>query len=332
VELTGAVRREIMLADRSTRKPGDGMMRNILLPVDGSTFSEHALPIAVDIARRAEAHLHIVQVHEAVVTQAYPAGLPADSERWDDALRTQEQEYMRSLAERCRERAGLEPVTELLEGPIAATLSRYAAEVGIDLIVMTTHGRSGISRAWIGSTADALMRTAPIPLLLIRPTEEVVDWDRRLQARHILIPLDGSELAEAAIEPAIALGSLVDARYTLLRVVLPVPFVIAPSAAAPVFDERGATRSQTDADEYLDKTAVRLRERGLHVNVEAIVHLAPALGVLDCAEDEDVGLIAMATHGRGGWSRVALGSVADKVMRGSTVPILLYRPEASGGA
>jgi nucleotide-binding universal stress UspA family protein len=304
------------------------MIRNILLPVDGSTFSEHALPPAVDLARRAGAQLHIVQVHEPLHAHTYPDGLALYDDRWDDSLRTQEQEYMRSLALSCEQRAGVSPRTELLDGTIASCLSSYVAEMGIDLIVMTTHGRGGISRAWVGSTADALVRRAAIPILLIRPKEEAINWDRTAVPRHILIPLDGSALSESVIEHALTFGRLTDARYTLLRVVLPIPFVMAPSATVPVFDETGAHRSQAEADVYLAKTAERLRESGVKVDTDAVIHTTPALGVLDYAATHGVDAIAMATRGRGGWSRVALGSVADKVMRGSSMPTLLYRPGA----
>jgi nucleotide-binding universal stress UspA family protein len=304
------------------------MVTNILVPVDGSTFSEHALPAAVDLARRAGAQLHIVQVHEPMQAHAYPEGLTLYDERWDDSLRTQEQEYMRALALRCEERAGISPRTELLEGTITNALASYIAETDIDLIVMTTHGRGGISRAWVGSTADALVRRAAIPILLIRPKEEAINWDRTAVPRHILIPLDGSALSESVIEHALTFGRLTDARYTLLRVVLPIPFVMAPSATVPVFDETGAHRSQAEADVYLAKTAERLRESGVKVDTDAVIHTTPALGVLDYAATHGVDAIAMATRGRGGWSRVALGSVADKVMRGSSMPTLLYRPGA----
>jgi nucleotide-binding universal stress UspA family protein len=194
--------------------------------------------------------------------------------------------------------------------------------------VMTTHGRGGISRAWVGSTADALVRRAAVPILLIRPKEQAVDWNSSAAPRHILIPLDGSELSESVVAPAVALGSLTGARYTLLRVVLPIPFVMAPTATVPVFDEAGARRSQADADLYLERTAARMRADGADVSVDAVIHTTPALGVLDYAATHGVDTIAMATRGRGGWSRVALGSVADKVMRGSLMPTLLYRPSA----
>jgi nucleotide-binding universal stress UspA family protein len=304
------------------------MISNVLLPVDGSTFSEHALPFAAELARRTGARLHIVQVHETPIAQAYPDGMPVQDPGWDGALRARSEEYLRSLAHQCMARTGIGPVTELLDGPVAPALAAYASEVGVDLIVMTTHGRGGISRAWVGSVADALVRSACVPIYLIRPKEQEIDWTPRKGTRHVLIPLDGSELAEAMIPAATALGVVLDARYTLLRVVLPVPFLIGPQATGPSFTEGGALAARELADGYLHEVAGRLRARGADVATDVVLHTVPALAILDYAATHSVDLIAMATHGRGGWSRLALGSVADKVMRGTMMPVLLYRPAA----
>jgi nucleotide-binding universal stress UspA family protein len=300
------------------------MFRNILLPLDGSPFSEHALPLAVDLAVRSGARLHLVQVHEPPLAQVYPDGLPVYDDRWDGAIRAQTEEYLRSVAQRCMERGGVSPVTNLLDGSVAPAIAQYAAEVGIDLITMTTHGRGGISRAWVGSVADSLVRRGAVPLLLIRPKDQDVDWTPRDETRHVLIPLDGSELSEGILEPAIVLGSLIGARYTLLRIVLPVPFVVGPQIAGVAFDEGGAEQSRLSAAAYLEGLGGRMP--GADVAVETVFHTIPALGILDFAATHAVDMIAMATHGRGGWSRVALGSVADKVMRGTMMPVMLYRP------
>jgi nucleotide-binding universal stress UspA family protein len=302
------------------------MPRQIMVPLDGSPFSEHALPVALDLARRTGARLHIAHVHEAPVAQVYPDGLPIFDERWDGALRAQEEEYLRSLAHRCMETAGISPVTELLDGAVATAIASHAAEAGIDSIVMTTHGRGGISRAWVGSVADALVRKAAIPILLIRPKAQVVDWQSGAEAQHVLIPLDGSELAEGILEPAIELGTLLGARFTLLRVVLPIPFAAGRQSAGLAFSEEGVEQSRQNAEAHLQRVAATLRQQDVTVSVDTVLHTAPALGILDYAATSSVDLIAMATHGRGGWSRVALGSVADKVMRGTMMPVLLYRP------
>jgi nucleotide-binding universal stress UspA family protein len=306
----------------------------ILVPLDGSTFSEQALPTAAQLARRTGAPLHIVQVHEAAASYAPPDGVPVYDHRWDAALRVQEEEYLHGVAARCMEQVGVAPRTELLDGPVSAALAAYVTALDVELIVMTTHGRGGISRAWVGSVADALVRRAAVPVLLIRSRSEELRWDSAPQVRKILIPLDGSELSEGIIEPAVGLGKLTGATYALLRVVLPVPFVSPGGMAPAVFTQAGAAESTADAAAYLDRVAAPLRARGLHVETETLVHAIPAVAVLDYAATHGCDGIAMATHGRGGWSRLALGSVADRVMRATLLPVLLYRApsDASAGA
>lgn len=308
------------------------MLRTILLPVDGSTFSEHALPVAVDAARRSGARLHIVHVHESPVPRLSPDGLSVHDERLEAVMRDQEQEYLTSLAHRCMEKAGLSPCVDLLEGPVSAAVSAYAAEIEADLVIMTTHGRGGISRAWVGSVADALVRRAAVPILLVRPREGAVDWSRTAAPRHILIPLDGSDLSAAVLPPALELAALGSAKITLLRVVLPVPFIVGSNAAIPTFVSGGEGDALEDARAYLERVAAPLRAAGREVAVNAVFHSIPAAAILDYAAASGADAIAMATHGRGGWSRIALGSVADKVMRGTLMPTLIYRPSGRSPA
>ncbi|HSJ10113.1 MAG TPA: universal stress protein [Longimicrobiales bacterium] len=306
------------------------MIRDILVPLDGSVFSEHALPRAVDLARRSGATLHIVQVHEPPVVVDGPESVPYFDEAFDASLRAQEQEYLRSMSLRCVDH-GISPRTELLGGSVAVALATYAAEAGIDQIVMTTHGRGGISRLWLGSVADALVRRSTAPLLLVRPRGGPVDWNSPRTTAHVLVPLDGSPLSESVLPAATALGSLTGAHFTLMRVVMPVPFIAGPAHIPPVFSDEGVTQSRADALLYLERVAARLRVDGHTVDTTATIHTSPALAILDRAASVAADVIAMATRGRGGWSRVALGSVADKVMRGTSMPVLLLRPTGHAG-
>jgi nucleotide-binding universal stress UspA family protein len=302
------------------------MIRTMVVPVDGSAFSEHALPVALDAARRAGAQLHLVHVHEPAARLS-PDGLGVFDARTDALIREQEMEYLSSLAHRCMEKSGISPRTDLLDGPVPTAVSAYAAEVDADLVVMTTHGRGGISRAWVGSVADALVRRAAVPILLVRPRDGDVDWARDAASRHILVPLDGSDLSAAILEHALAWGRLVGARFSLLRVVLDVPFVVATGGTAvPMFMPDATHAARLAAREYLQRVASTLRAAGIDVTTEVVTHTAPVTAILDYAARAGVDGIAMATHGRGGWSRVALGSVADKVMRGTSMPVLIFRP------
>jgi nucleotide-binding universal stress UspA family protein len=301
------------------------MSKRIVVPLDGSVFAEHALPIAARLARAAGAQLHLVQVHETALG-FYANRMATFDARWDETLRTQEAEYLRSAANRCALHEGVVARTELLEGAVPAAISRFAVDLDAALLVMTTHGRGGISRAWVGSVANALVRRAEVPVLLIRPHREQVTWESSTPLHHMLIPLDGSPLSESVIDHALAIGQLTDASFTLLRVVPPVPALGAFDSPL-VFVEHGATPAESlaEATRYLENIAEPLRAHGLRVNVDTVVHSTPALAIQDYAATSAIDSIAMATHGRGGWSRVALGSVADRVTRETMLPILLVR-------
>ena len=306
------------------------MARTIMVPLDGSTFAEHALPVALGLARACGGRVHLAQAHEPPSIPASPDILmPYDGE-WDRSIRDNEKSYLDSMANRVSERAGVTVRTELLEGVPAMALATYAREMELDLIVMTTHGRGGLSRLWLGSVADGVVRRSGVPVLLMRPTDEDVDYEARLSPNHILVPLDGSTLSRGIIEPAAWLGSLTGARFTLLRVTVPVPVLRGPGPMSEDgFAAKLIVEQEQHAQAYLDGVASGLRSRGHEVETAIVNHVAPAAAILEFAAENAVDVVAIATHGRGGWTRLALGSVADKVLRGSVMPVMLYRPRAA---
>ncbi|ABU59815.1 universal stress protein [Roseiflexus castenholzii] len=294
------------------------MCRSILVPLDGSAFSEHALPLALSVARRSGAQLYLAHVLSG------RGGLADMAERASAASRTA---YLERVAQQIEKQSVRAPIMSILTGPVAETLLEHARSVGCDLIVLTTHGRGALSRLWLGSVADVIVRRSPVPVMLVRPHQPTVTIDTkttRLSLRRILIPLDGSPLAEAIIEHSVHIGRIMDAEYTLLRVVD--PSVLGLSAQ----DENAgaATVAQPLKDRaqaYLERQAEELRAQGLQVDAAVMVG-EPSACILDYARMHSIDLIAMATHGRGGFSLLLLGSVADKVLRGSSLPLLLYSP------
>ncbi len=307
------------------------MSKSILVPLDGSTFSEHALPAALGIARASGARVHLVQVHEVPFMPLAPEAVVPWDAAWDDTLRAQEHEYLRTMAGRVAEAAGVTVRTELLEGNVETALAGYAQEAGIDLIVMTTHGRGGLSRWWLGSVADAVVRRSQLPVLLMRPAEGEADLQAEFLPRHVLVPLDGSELSRGILEPATWIGSLSGARYTLLSVTLSVPVARPPFIFPEAWTDRTALEAeQTRTEEELRQASEALRADGYEVEAVVEQHMTPAHAILAHSATHAVDLIAIATHGRGGWSRFALGSVADKVLRGAVMPVLVFRPPAHG--
>jgi nucleotide-binding universal stress UspA family protein len=286
----------------------------ILVPLDGSTFAEQALPTAIDLAARTGRRLQLVRVH---VPRSSPTDVPGDA-RWDALVHEEGEDYLRGIADRCQREAGLVVRTELLDGTIATALATYVQERGIGLVVMTTHGHGGISRAWVGSVADALVRRVRVPVLLLRPCDRCSPLLVAPRAHHVLIPVDGSELSARILEPAFQLGGLWGAHFTLLHVLPPER----PGSRAV----DGPDDPRSFAELVLDELAAPLRARGATIDIAVVEGSVPANTILDFAASNAVDAIAIATRGRGGWERVAIGSVADKVMRGSMLPMLLFRP------
>jgi nucleotide-binding universal stress UspA family protein len=304
------------------------MKPQILVPLDGSLFSEQALPYACEIARRMDGTLELVMVHRIPI--AWASEYDVTLEEVDEQIRASELSYLTHIAERMRQQQCLDVTTALLAGPAAPAVKNHARLNAPELIVMTTHGRGGVSRAWLGSVADELVRSINIPTLLVRPQRnEAVAANYPFSLDHILIPLDGSELSEGIIERALDLGSLTGARYTLMQVVTPV--VSYPMLDSVLMAEPAAANEQqlrANAEAYLAGIAQSLRARGFTVDTSVVLQTQCAPGILEQALADDVDLIAMATHGRTGLKRLALGSVADKVLRGTFVPLLLLRPPA----
>jgi nucleotide-binding universal stress UspA family protein len=302
------------------------MAKAIMVPLDGSTFAEHAIPAALGVAEASDAHLHLVQVHELPFVPTSPELMVAYDAGQDERLRAQEREYLLGIANRLADQRGLSVRTELVDGQPPVALATYARDADIDLVVMTTHGRSGLSRAWLGSVADGVVRRSGVPVLLLRPHADEAELEQPVRPQHVLIPLDGSALSRGVVDAAVSLGALSKARYTLVRVVLPVPLIRRSlDTDLDPFHEQNLEEAKAD----LERAAAPLRERGFDVEIAAVSGAVPAATILEFAQERVVDLIAMATHGRGGWSRIALGSVADKVLRGASVPVLVVRPGPS---
>jgi nucleotide-binding universal stress UspA family protein len=286
------------------------MYRSPLVPLDGSHFSEHALPVAASIARQLGAALTVVRVQTSAVVGKGKDAEPANSQTWQE-----EQTYLRGVVHRLAGAMQVRARDCLLRGEVADSLLQFVRDHGIDLVVMTTHGRSAFSRLWLGSVADVLLRRLPIPLLLVRPQRCLPVYARHEAFRHVLIALDGSPQAEEIIEPVLALALGPKTSYTLLR-------VVEPPGPAP-----GATPSE--AQGYLDRIADRLGAGWRQVQTLIRFHVNPAAAILREVCEGPCDLLAMTTHGRSGLNRFLLGSVTEEVIRKAECPVLTVRA-ASG--
>ncbi len=291
-------------------------MRAILTPLDGSRLAEESLRAACATARRTGAVLHMALVHHPVAPSADSVAMSTAIDELDRLAREGEEEYLREIASRMHAQYGVRVEADILDGPVAETLVAHVERVGAEMVVMTTHGRGVVSRFWLGSVADHLLRHLDVPILLLRHHETRVQ-DSRMAFRRMLITLDGSERAEAVIEPALALCPPPTAEIALVRVVGP--------------ESNGSPQGRGAAAVYLDEVADRLERRECKVSTTVVVSVSPAEAILEQARPEATDCIAIATRGASGMKRMVLGSVTDKVVRGADVPVLALHPPSVEG-
>lgn len=311
------------------------MYRSILVPLDGSLFAEHALPVALAIARRSGARLSLVTV-TTPLAEAYVEGLCFGTLDLEQEMFARRKTYLDNLAHDLRSRSNVPVEIHVERGEVAGSICHLVSKGGTDLVVMATHGRSPMGRFWLGSVADEMIRQTNVPLLLVRPGEVPVDLDHEPELGKMVLPLDGTPLAEQILEPAVALAGVIPgAEMILVRAIHAlVPMNGMPDV--PSAEKEAHTlqlqvqalhdRLRKEAESYLVDVATRLRAQGLRVRTQVVVEDQPALAILHEAEAQHAGVIALETHGRRGLSRLILGSVADKVVRGAHVPVLVHRP------
>lgn len=292
------------------------MFRNILVPVDGSKLGERALVLAVPLADQHGAKLTLVSVHEPIMPLVRGGGAPVREPALDSKWRDDHREYLTKLAKRVGRRTTAEVEPVFLDGKVVPTLAAYAANHGVDLVVMVTHGRGGFQRLWLGSVADGLSRRISVPLLLARGGRS--PGSRMLQDplfRRVLVPLDGSDRAETALRTAAALLGDGPGAITLAHIVHPLS-VAATANRVP--------QMESDVEvSYLSPLAARYKRDRITVDVVSKVHGTVPRALLEIADEHDVDLIAITSQGMGTLERMVVGSVADKLVRTARVPVLI---------
>lgn len=307
------------------------LFRSILVPLDGSPFAEQALPWASETARRAGAMMQLALVHHPAPALATALEMPEIGAQLDDEARAREQSYLTAQVDRVRASWNVPVTSVLLNGGVAEALHHQAEVSGADLLVLTTHGRGPVSRFWLGSIADQLMRRLHLPLLFVRPLESSVAVPLAPQVRRIMVTLDGSPFAEEALGAAQAMAGAFGAEIVLLLVIEP-PVPIADPAGLTVIPVTvdAEKRIRESAAAYLATVTSRLAAEGGAVTSAAVEGATVAGAVLAQVDAQRIDLLVIASHGAGGFERLVMGSVADKVVRGAHIPVLVVRPEGAG--
>jgi nucleotide-binding universal stress UspA family protein len=307
---------------------GATMYKKILVPLDASELSAVSFPYAKELAARLNLSVILLHVHSPE-ERGVVAQLQADIDHKAQIVKRQSEEV--------QEKIGIEPAAkgvqvhgEVYVGAPDTEILRCAAENHVDLILMATHGRSGIRRLVLGSVTEKVLRAANVPVWLVRPgiPEEVVyqQWP----GRTILVPLDGSESAEAVLPHVEALSmqkgtDRVD--VILLRVYSrPVPPAVTeyPTATLYEYMDIETARRKELAQQYLAQIENQLSDKGLTVHSE-VLEGRPADEIIAYAKGHPANLIVMSTHARAGVDKAIHGSVAAKVLKEADSPVVMVK-------
>lgn len=300
------------------------MIHTIVVPLDGSPFAEQALEPAHQLAHRFRATIELVRVFEPTVPTIIASGAPAIDPRLDQDLRAKAKTYLDAVADRERHGADLPVTTALLDGLVIETLASHVAARERGLVVMTTHGRTGIGRVVLGGVADGLVRATNVPVLTIRAKEDATSPTSSRFSRA-LIPIAGPEFGADVADRTVELFGTEGVDYVLFHAIVPLPIIPPAEPMIPdVYPDLDAEKSA--ANRLLDAMAGPLRARGAHVITQITMDAEPAYAIVDYASKNGIDFISMATHGLRGVKRLMLGSVTDTVLRSASMPVLVLRP------
>ncbi|HEX5504385.1 MAG TPA: universal stress protein [Thermomicrobiales bacterium] len=295
------------------------MTKPILVPLDGSALAERALPFAAALARVLDAPLLLVR---AVVV---PEDLGYDPARRQLEAVDDAEAYLRRLAADLG-RQGTAVETVVPYGEAAGAILDAARASEARLIAMTTHGRGGLGNWLAGGVATAVLARAPAPVLLVRAWHAGGALDRLERGARIVVPLDGSALAEAALPLATRLAGALGGELLLVRAVPPPGPALTPDGLrALVAGDEEVAAETAEARAYLAAVAGRLAARDYAVGREVRLG-APAVVIDAVCRERGAALVVLATHGRTGLDRLLLGSVAEAVVRHGSAPVVLVRP------
>lgn len=282
------------------------LYERILVPTDGSGVAGSAADAAINLAERFDAELHVIYVVETE-----RLSYVVDDSRQELARRGKE--AVKKIEERATT-AGVSTVTEFLdEGrSVYRAILDYADEQSTDLIVMGTHGRTGVGRIVLGSVAEQTLRESRVPVMTVNETT-VTDAN----FESLLVPFDGSKSALAAVDHALDLAASNQGTVSFLNVVNHATIAGAETSAGTVID------ALEQAGERIVETASeRASGRGVRVNDASVQIGSPFRTIIDYTERNDIDGIVMGTHGRSGIDRFLLGSVTERVIRKTDVPVI----------
>ncbi|UPV99585.1 universal stress protein [Halorussus gelatinilyticus] len=299
------------------------MYDTILVPTDGSDPAERATEHALGLARRFGATVHLITVVDVQSAGGlFNAG--GVSEEFVSQLEDSARETLSDAAELADPDDDVR--TAVVEGKPAEAILEYADENDADIVFMGTHGRTGIQRYTTGSVTERVVRLSDVPVFTAHVTDRSVVGEGY---DDVMIPTDGSDCADVAVDHCLAIAERYDATVHAVNVVN----VQAVATGADSWTEEGVDVGSTtdlfdDLEARGESATERVAERAREAGLDAVTDVregVPASTLLDYADENDVDLITIGTHGRTGIERYFIGSTTAKLVRTSEVPVLSVR-------
>ncbi len=316
------------------------MFKRIIVPLDGSSRAEHALPVAARIARASGGAIHFLQVLTPMVDYGGLAPVPMVTEQSAKTEMDEATHYLTNLA-MLPMLKGIPITTEVIFGMPARQILAVAESQGTNLIVLCSHGRTGFTRWAMGSVTHQLVHQTSVPVLVLREHEatSLVSRGGDAQSFRTLVPLDGSELAESALWPAAYLTSALSTpghgALHLVQVVKVFP-ATAEEGYISELNEEALQRARTYMATLMEHIQTTMKDLNLSLTyaveyerdvTSTLTNVAEYKGERKEAEgSKGCDLIAISTHGRGGLQRLIMGSVTDRLLNTTTRPMLVVRP------
>jgi nucleotide-binding universal stress UspA family protein len=297
------------------------MYHKILIPLDGSKTAESVLPYARALAKRLDLAVDLLDVVDVVeIARTVPAAFITQLAE-DDARRSGA--YLDAIAQSF---AGVPVHCMVKQGHAADIIVETAAGDKYTLIAMATHGRSGVNRFLLGSVAEKVLRVADNPLLLVR-ADETAPSGGEAALKSVIVPLDGSELAESILPVVEASAKKLDLDVVLFRAYM-IPYGAYTAGEGfydPVNLEAFRSGLRQETIDYLERKAAALKRKGIE-NVSCVAREGlSADEIIKFARATPDNLIAMCSHGYSGVKRWVLGSVTETVVRHCSDPVLVLR-------
>jgi nucleotide-binding universal stress UspA family protein len=305
------------------------MFRTILVPLDGTRFAEAALYAlrALLRRRRTRTRIRLVLVHEPAAGIVPTPELGFSLATVTTELRTAQERYLERTLSRLEPELGRAVEGRVVVGSAGRSIAAEARRTGADLVIMATHGSGLLGRAGLGSVADYVVRHLHLPILLVRPTGKP-GRRRVVRFRNPLVPVDFSAASRAVFGPLRRLLRMTGGgRVTLLHVSQPAYQLAFPTMPYPMAQNAELFEIQGEAGrKRLRAMAARVRSPGVTVATRLVRGAGVATTILETLTERQYDLAVMSTHGRTGLQRLLLGGVADKVIRNSQKPVLVFRP------